>query len=1690
MAMSNSTAAISGELKTWHTVTLSFDGVEAAETRATFFDTRLDVTFTHSDTGTTLIVPGYFAADGDAADTGATTGTVWRAHFNPSLTGEWTYEASFRTGENVAADTDPSTGTPLAPIHGTTGSFTVEQTDKTGEDFRAKGQLDYVGEHYLVHAETGKHFIKAGADSPENFLAYGEFDNTLNRHQYLPHVADWNNGDPVWGADQGKGIIGAVNYLAGKGVNSIYFLTNNVAGDGRDAWPWVDPNLGNIPKDASDIDADRVSAFDVSKLAQWEIVFSHMDAKGVAMHVVTQETENDQLLNDGALGVERAVYYRELIARFGHHNGVTWNLGEENTNSTAERKAFSDFFKAVDPYDHPVVVHTRPGGQDVIYKPMLGHDTFDGVSLQQTGPRSDVAKWIAESEAAGRPWIVNWDETGPANRGMDPDSGGPFNQEANHAELRAEMWGVLTVGGAGVEWYFGYNSPHNDLTLEDFRSRDSVWTWTSAASEFFETYLPVTEMAMADGATPTPGDFVFAKPGDVYAIYLPDGGSASLDLTGFSGDFQVDWFDPRSGGDLQTGSVRQVSGGSVVNLGTAPDAPNQDWTILVRSANALAETVTVDGLEDAVLSPGAAPFEQAFSTIAGSSPLLSVEILSLPSHGVLALDGVRVDRGDVIATADLDALTYTPADNYFGSDTIDWLGRDAGGAADRQGRLLLDIDGVNDAPLASGDTDIAATVAVATDVTDLVLANDTDVDGDTLVVATVGDAVGGTVELVSGRILFTADSAEAAQASFRYGVSDGKGGLSELVTVNLTVTDTPVLPELLQVSLIDSTTDLPLFALTQDAVIPGSGLPASVTTLAAVLNPEHPDADAIGSVEMELVGVATKVESVAPYALFGDKNGNFQGGTTFADGTYTLILTAYEGERGSGVVLDTTTLTFTVGDGTQSNANREPTATPDNAITQEDTPVVIAVLANDTDPDGDPLTPAVTVQPTAGTVEIIGTQIRYTPAPDINGTDTFQYRVSDPDGAVSDAVTVSVAVQAVNDAPVAAADAGLTATRDITTDLTDLVLANDTDVDGDALVVASVGDAVGGTVELVSGRILFTADSAEAAQASFRYAVSDGQGGLSDPVVVDLDVTDPTQSSGLLVVSLVDTITDQDLFALVPDLTIAATDLPAGLTSIVAVANPEHPDADAIGSVKLEVTGLPTTVENLAPYALFGDRGGNYQGGTTFADGTYTAVVTAYTGPNATLDILDTTTLTFTVGDGTQSNANREPTATPDNAITQEDTPVVIAVLANDTDPDGDPLTPAVTVQPTAGTVEIIGTQIRYTPAPDINGTDTFQYRVSDPDGAVSDAVTVSVAVQAVNDAPVAAADAGLTATRDITTDLTDLVLANDTDVDGDALVVASVGDAVGGTVELVSGRILFTADSAEAAQASFRYAVSDGQGGLSDPVVVDLDVTDPTQSSGLLVVSLVDTITDQDLFALVPDLTIAATDLPAGLTSIVAVANPEHPDADAIGSVKLEVTGLPTTVENLAPYALFGDRGGNYQGGTTFADGTYTAVVTAYTGPNATLDILDTTTLTFTVGDGTQSETEASPSAYLDFFLVDTANDTTLAQVISDEALDAALLDDRPTALYAVPRAGADPIGSVRITYDGVSKVESLSPFAQFGNAGDNFFGDADFSPGTHSVLFEVFSGASATGSLLEAYDLELEFSTATAADSTPLLV
>jgi len=562
---------VEGELKRAHKVTVTFAGPESAATARPnpFLHYRLNVTFSQGDAE--YVVPGYYAGDGR----GGHEGDRWRVHFAPPETGTWRYRASFRAGYQVNVSLDPAAGMPTF-CDGAGGTFEVAESDKSGDDFRSrdKGLLANRGHHYLTFAGSGRPWIKAGPDIPENFLGYDGFVNTPNaRHRYEAHEPDWRPGDPDWDGGQGKRIIGALNYIAAEGGNCLYFLPMNIGGDGKDTFP----TIGEYEK----------TRYDNAKLRQWEIVFAHAQSLGIFLHFQLAETEqgNENYHDGGELGPERKLFYREMAARFGHHNGLEFDLGEENDYGPEKRKQFAAFIKAVDPYDHPVTTHTHGGKYEEFYGPLLGNDDFDVTAFQGgTSNRAMgelVVQWRRRSAESGVKLAISFDEPQKIENDPADDTNGYAHGR------RDKMWPLFLSGGAGFEWYVQEDGGGHSLDhrLEDFREMKPALNWSGHVRVLLGM-LPLLEMEPDHALARSSGDgntFVLAKAGEVYALYNDQSGrDLQLDLSAASGQFEVRWFDPRAGGDLQAGTVPSVSGGGIVSLGSPPGDPDVDWACLVR----------------------------------------------------------------------------------------------------------------------------------------------------------------------------------------------------------------------------------------------------------------------------------------------------------------------------------------------------------------------------------------------------------------------------------------------------------------------------------------------------------------------------------------------------------------------------------------------------------------------------------------------------------------------------------------------------------------------------------------------------------------------------------------------------------------------------------------------------------------------------------------------------------------------------------------------------------------------------------------------------------------------------------------------------------------------------------------------------------------------------------------------------
>lgn len=640
---------ITGDSQQYHKTTITFNAVNLSEEPATYLNYRMNVTFT-SPSDKTYVVPGYFAADGDAAETSAVRGNKWRCHFTPNEPGDWSYSVSFRTGNNIAVNSNTTAGTSTS-IDGDSGDFNIAPTTVTGNDFRAKGKLQYVGEDF-AQFDNGDYFFEVGADSPETFLEYGDFDATTGRNDYAEVSSNYVNGDPSWQNGKGTEIIGAVNYLANEGMNVHYFLTMNITGDGENAYPF--PN-----------DTDYTT-YDVSKLDQWQIVFDHMYNKGIALEFVLAETENNNWFEEQE-GIDvsdfsnsRKLYYREMIARFGYLN-VIYNISEEanwkrNNNDdvlTAEQiNEAAEYIQTTSPYNDLVSVHNGPSDDFTLFPELTalnGTSALTTISVQgnfgEASHGHDEIRTVKDlATADNKEWVVRYTE--------------PFSGRSPNIELWTEnsLWASITAGASGIHYYAGGGQ---DVTEDDYTEYAPYYQRMKHAKDFIEdNSIPVWDMSNDDASIST--GYLLSGSNNYHIAFLPDGGSATIDLEG-TNDYTVKWFDPRDGGDLQDGSVTNISSGNNVSIGNPPSDTSSSWVALIENVNIL-------GIEDN-LGDSKIDF-QVYPNPTNSSNKIYVSGLnndSLYEIALYDLQGKLINKKDIASQNNIGELdvAYLKSGIYF-----------------------------------------------------------------------------------------------------------------------------------------------------------------------------------------------------------------------------------------------------------------------------------------------------------------------------------------------------------------------------------------------------------------------------------------------------------------------------------------------------------------------------------------------------------------------------------------------------------------------------------------------------------------------------------------------------------------------------------------------------------------------------------------------------------------------------------------------------------------------------------------------------------------------------------------------------------------------------------------------------------------------------------------------------------------
>ncbi len=806
----------------------------------------------------------------------------------------------------------------------------------------------------------------------------------------------------------------------------------------------------------------------------------------------------------------------------------------------------------------------------------------------------------------------------------------------------------------------------------------------------------------------------------------------------------------------------------------------------------------------------------------------SVRVVTAPTLGKTSLNTAN------------GVITYTPNENVNGSDSFTYTVDDLENGRSAIATVSITINPVNDAPFAKIDTAITEEdMAIEIDVA----LNDSDLDeGDSLDLSSlevVTAPENGKASVQNKRILYTPNTDFNGSDTFTYRVADESGAMSNQASVMVTVgevNDAPI--ALNDVAELDEDASIELSILDNDLDVDSDLTIDNVTITQA---PAH------GKVS---INSASGTISYKP-------NADFFGSDSF---TYSV-------KDDQSLISNIAEVKLTV-----NSVNDAPVANNDVAQLLEDTAHSINVLGNDLDVDGSLNKSSLEVftEPEHGSTQIVDGMISYTPNANSNGEDSFSYRVKDDLGIWSNNATVFITVTAVNDAPLANNDATqIDEDESVIIDVT----GNDSDVDGsideDSVKIVTE-PAFGNIINNIDGTVTYTPVSNYVGFDSFTYSVVDNEGAESNtasvtitvlavndaPLIESAPVTSATQDEAYSYVLVVNDVDSADSYKL------SATELPSWLDF-----NPDTgelsgtPSNDDVGThvVTLLVTdaeGLTDTQTFVITVADVNDEAtggisisGEAKQGETLrvestiedADGlgefTYQwmrngvlitgATLSEYMLTDADIGATITVVVTYVDGNGNTETftsgatspviiANVAPVASGEQFSTNEDESITFTL--GYFDENGDELTFNLVTPVSNGTLTMDANRFMYQPNADFSGSDSFSYSVSD--GVLtSELATVTIVVNPVNDAPVATPD-NFTVNADLNEYVVLDVLANDIDVDGDALTLVKALASVG-SIRIVDNKLEYLPPVGLNADVTITYQIKDASGEVIDVTLI-----------------------------------------------------------------------------------------------------------------------------------------------------------------------------------------------------------------------------------------------------------------------------
>ncbi|MEM6487702.1 MAG: Ig-like domain-containing protein [Pseudomonadota bacterium] len=920
----------------------------------------------------------------------------------------------------------------------------------------------------------------------------------------------------------------------------------------------------------------------------------------------------------------------------------------------------------------------------------------------------------------------------------------------------------------------------------------------------------------------------------------------------------------------------------------------------------------------------------------------------------------------------------------------------------------------NTAPVVEDDT--AAVTAGETVMVD-VLANDSDADGDTLTLSlvTVGDGLDVTMQ-EGGMLEVSTEAAYAGTTTVTYAVDDGNGGTAEgtlSVSVEAAPNTAPVARD--------------------DTVTLGHHQGRAIR----VLNNDN-DADG-DDLTLSLVSVTDGL-----FAEVRDDRMFVRGDWTYS-GQGTVVYGIDDGNGGT----DTAEINVTV----TPRPNEDPVARNDTASTLVGQRVQVGVKGNDTDPDGDNLSVRIIDGPDNGTAELRNNgNIRYTPDQGFVGTDTITYRLSDPFGG-TDTATFSIDVRLPEvpaDGPVYGANAN-----------GNYVFEAESAIDQDrpggwsfrtAADLPQGHDAPtgGGYVEATSanafGQHRNPEDSPEGVL-TYRFQ-AEQDGFVQIHLVASYIGSNPTEHN--------DTWTG-----------ILKDGVPVPAVSPQGTANQNKLELQPLG-----LLGLYKTYHS-------GGSSNDFLVANRNIDHTPRAIVVPVeAGEIYTFVMMERSAghqvdrialMALDSGQNVGLLGSDRP-----GVLQEEPLSPVLSDPGQGDDDQGDAPPPSPPSDPIPG------------PAPDYDielflvDADTEQQVATIRDGATLDLALLSegnFSIEAVPDFQAASMRLIWSGGHSQIENVAPFALFGDTGFGADYFGSALTAGDYSLTVEAYSGA---GASGTLLTTMSTSFAVSQAAPPPPPPTPAPPPAAPPGPvpgHGGEIALYLVDAVENERVASIVDGGTLDFGLLSDGLFSVEV-----DPSMEA-GSVRMTWSGGRTQVENILPYALFGDTwtdGEIDYHGSAMAAGEHTVSVEVFAGANATGAMLGSTTASFTMGQG------GGLSSLLSVGLYDTATDTLVTTLGPQTTLSIDQVAGRQLAVVADLLDESAPVGSVRIESPVAVQVENLAPYAEFGDLGGDLIGGRSLAVGRHDYAIDVFAGAGASGLLRESVDFSIRITEAPTVPAT----